>query len=116
MAKKNERYKARERLETVMKILAGEKKLGGQATRAYGMDPITLGLWKKWLKKQVPVVFGGSARDYKKQIRALEQSVSKRRHQLLRREQLIAERQAQIEHRSPGIRRQVCECAHQEEL
>ena len=97
MAKKNERrYTARERLDAVMKILSGEKKLGGQVTRTSGMDPITSGLWKKWLTKQVPVVFGGGTRDYEKQIRTLERSVSKRRHQILRREQLIAERQAQM--------------------
>lgn len=71
MAKR--KYSAKFKFQVVMEVLRGQKEIG-QVARAYGVHPITLGLWKKEFMEHGPEVFGGSetVRNYDKKIRDLE--------------------------------------------
>ena len=71
MAKR--KYTAKFKFQVVMEILRGQKEIG-QVARAYGVHPITLGLWKKEFLEHGPEVFGGSetVRGYDQKIRELE--------------------------------------------
>ena len=71
MAKR--RYSAKFKFQVVMEVLKGAKEIG-QVARAYGVHPITLGLWKKEFLEHGPEVFGGSdtVRGYDEKIRDLE--------------------------------------------
>jgi len=71
MAKR--KYAAKFKFQVVLEILRGQKEIG-QVARAYGVHPITLGLWKKEFLEHGPEVFGGSetVRGYDQKIRELE--------------------------------------------
>jgi len=71
MAKR--KYSAKFKFQVVMEVLRGQKEIG-QVARAYGVHPITLGLWKKDFMEHGPEVFGGSetVRGYDQKIRDLE--------------------------------------------
>lgn len=71
MAKR--KYTAKFKFQVVLEILRGQKEIG-QVARAYGVHPITLGLWKKEFLEHGPEVFGGSetVRGYDQKIRELE--------------------------------------------
>ena len=71
MAKR--KYSAKFKFQVVMEVLRGQKETG-QVARAYGVHPITLGLWKKEFVEHGPEVFGGSetVRGYDQKIRDLE--------------------------------------------
>ena len=74
MAEKgNRRYTARFKFQVVTEVLRGRKEIG-QIARAYGVHPVSLGLWKKEFMEHGPEVFGGSetVRGYEKKIRDLE--------------------------------------------
>ena len=67
------KYSAKFKFQVVMEVRRGQKE-AGQAARAYGVHPITLGLWKKEFMEHGPEVFGGSetVRGYDQKIRDLE--------------------------------------------
>lgn len=71
MAKR--KYAAKFKFQVVMEMFRGQKEIG-QVARAYGVHPITLGLWKKEFLEHAPEVFGGSAtvRGYDQKIRDME--------------------------------------------
>ncbi len=71
MAKR--RYSARFKFQVVMEVLRGQRQMG-QIARAYGVHPITLGLWKKEFIEHGAEVFGRgeSVRGYEQRIRDLE--------------------------------------------
>jgi transposase-like protein len=74
MAKKNaKRYTGRFKFQVVLEVLSKQKDIG-QVARAYGVHPVTLGLWKKDFLERGPEVFGGSEvmREYERRIRELE--------------------------------------------
>ena len=55
MAKR--RYTARFKFQVVLEVLRKQKE-PGKVARAYGVRPITLGLWKKELQEQAASLFG----------------------------------------------------------
>jgi transposase len=71
MAKR--KYGARLKFQVVLEVLRGQKQIG-QIARAYGVHPITLGLWKKEFLEHGAEVFAGSetVRKYEQRIRDLE--------------------------------------------
>jgi transposase-like protein len=71
MAKR--KYSAKFKFQVVMELLRGQKEIG-QVARAYGVHPITLGLWKKEFMEHGPEVFGGgdTVRGYEQKLRDLE--------------------------------------------
>ena len=77
MAKR--RYTAKFKFQVVMEVLREQKEIG-QIARAYGVHPITLGLWKKEFIEHGPEVFGGSdtVRGYDQKLRDLERLVGQK--------------------------------------
>ena len=81
MAKR--KYAAKFKFQVVLEILRGQKEIG-QVARAYGVHPITLGLWKKEFLEHGPEVFGGSetVRGYDQKIRELERLLGQKEVEL----------------------------------
>lgn len=93
MAKKNgRRYTAQLKFQVVMEMLKGAKAIG-QVARAYGVHPITLGLWKKEFQERGPEVFGGSdvVRGYEQRIRELERLVGQKEVEIALLKNFLAE-------------------------
>jgi len=90
MAKRT--YSAKLKFQVVMEVLQGQKELG-QVARAYGVHPITLGLWKKEFLAHGCEVFGGSesVRDYEKKIRDLERLLGQKEVELALLKNFLAE-------------------------
>ncbi len=93
MAKKNgKRYSAQLKFQVVMEMLRGAKTTG-QIARAYGVHPITLGLWKKEFQEHGPEVFGGSetVRGYEQKIRDLERLLGQKEVEIALLKNFLAE-------------------------
>jgi len=93
MTKKNgKRYTAQLKFQVVMEMLKGDKAVG-QIARAYGVHPITLGLWKKDFHEHGPEVFGGSetVRGYEQRLRELERLVGQKEVEIALLKNFLAE-------------------------
>jgi len=90
MAKR--KYTAKFKFQVVLEILRGQKEIG-QVARAYGVHPITLGLWKKEFLEHGPEVFGGSetVRGYDQKIRELERLLGQKEVELALFKNFLAE-------------------------
>lgn len=90
MAKR--KYAAKFKFQVVLEILRGQKEIG-QVARAYGVHPITLGLWKKEFLEHGPEVFGGSetVRGYDQKIRELERLLGQKEVELALFKNFLAE-------------------------
>jgi len=90
MAKR--KYSAKFKFQVVMEVLRGQKEVG-QAARAYGVHPITLGLWKKEFMEHGPEVFGGSetVRGYDQKIRDLERLLGQKEVEIALLKNFLAE-------------------------
>lgn len=92
VAKNGRRYTARFKFQVVMELIKGGKD-PGQVARAYGVHPITLGLWKKAFLEHGPEVFGGSetVRGYEQRIRDLERLVGQKEVEIALLKNFLAE-------------------------
>jgi transposase-like protein len=90
MAKR--KYSAKFKFQVVMEVLRGQKEVG-QVARAYGVHPITLGLWKKEFMEHGPEVFGGSdtVRGYDQKIRDLERLLGQKEVEIALLKNFLAE-------------------------
>jgi transposase len=90
MAKR--RYSARFKFQVVMEVLRGQKEVG-QIARAYGVHPISVGLWKKEFVERGPEVFGGSdtVRKYEERIRDLERLLGQKEVEIALLKNFLAE-------------------------
>ena len=90
MAKR--KYSAKFKFQVVMEVLRGQKEVG-QVARAYGVHPITLGLWKKDFMEHGPEVFGGSetVRGYDQKIRDLERLLGQKEVEIALLKNFLAE-------------------------
>lgn len=90
MAKR--RYTARFKFQVVMEALRKQKELG-QIARAYGVHPITLGLWKKDFMEHGPELFGGSetVRGYEQRLRDLERLLGQKEVEIALLKNFLAE-------------------------
>jgi transposase-like protein len=90
MAKR--KYSAKFKFQVVLEILRGQKEIG-QVARAYGVHPITLGLWKKEFLEHGPEVFGGSetVRGYDQKVRELERLLGQKEVELALFKNFLAE-------------------------
>jgi len=90
MAKR--RYTARFKFQIISEVLRGQKEIG-QIARAYGVHPITLGLWKKEFLEHGPEVFGGSqtVREYEQKIRDLERLLGQKEVEIALLKNFLAE-------------------------
>jgi transposase-like protein len=90
MAKR--RYTARFKFQVVMEVVRGQKEIG-QIARAYGVHPITLGLWKKEFVEHGPEVFGGgdNLRGYEQRIRDLERLLGQKEVEIALYKNFLAE-------------------------
>lgn len=90
MAKR--KYTAKFKFQVVMEVLRGQKEIG-QVARAYGVHPITLGLWKKEFMEHGPEVFGGSdtVRGYDQKIRELERLIGQKEVEIALLKNFLAE-------------------------
>lgn len=90
MAKR--KYSAKFKFQVVLEVLRGQKEIG-QIARAYGVHPITLGLWKKDFLDHGPEVFGGSdtVRGYDERIRDLERLVGQKEVEIALLKNFLAE-------------------------
>ena len=86
------KYTAKFKFQVVLEILRGQKEIG-QVARAYGVHPITLGLWKKEFLEHGPEVFGGgeTVRDYDQKIRELERLLGQKEVELALFKNFLAE-------------------------
>lgn len=86
------KYTAKFKFQVVMEILRGQKEIG-QVARAYGVHPITLGLWKKEFLDHGPEVFGGSdtVRGYDEKIRDLERLLGQKEVEIALLKNFLAE-------------------------
>ena len=91
MAKR--RYGAKFKFQVVMEVLRGQKEIG-QIARAYGVHPITLGLWKRQFLEHGPEVFGGgdTVRQYEQRIRELERLLGQKEVEIALYKNFLAER------------------------
>lgn len=66
------------KFQVVLEALAGDKTLG-QIAKAYGVHPISVGLWKKtFLERGAEIFAGNSAKqEYEHRIAELEQLLGK---------------------------------------
>ena len=80
------------KFQVVMEVLRGQKEVG-QVARAYGVYPITLGLWKKEFMEHGPEVFGGSdtVRGYDQKIRDLERLLGQKEVEIALLKNFLAE-------------------------
>jgi len=90
MAKR--RYTARFKFQVVLEVLRRQKELG-QIARAYGVHPITLGLWKKEFLEHGIELFGGSdtVRGYEQRIRDLERLLGQKEVEIALFKNILAE-------------------------
>ena len=90
MAKR--KYSAKFKFQVVMEVLRGQKEVG-QVARAYGVQPITLGLWKKEFMEHGPEVFGGSdtVRAYEQKLRDLERLLGQKEVEIALYKNFLAE-------------------------
>lgn len=90
MAKR--KYSAKFKFQVVMEVLRRQKEVG-QVARAYGVHPITLGLWKKEFMEHGPEVFGGSetVRGYDQKIRDLERLLGQKEVEIALLKKFLAE-------------------------
>lgn len=90
MAKR--KYSAKFKFQVVMELLRGQKEIG-QVARAYGVHPITLGLWKKEFMEHGPEVFGGSdtVRGYEQKLRDLERLLGQKEVEIALYKNFLAE-------------------------
>lgn len=67
------------KFQVVLEALAGDKTLG-QIAKAYGVHPISVGLWKKtFLERGTEIFAGNSAKqEYERRIAELEQLLGKK--------------------------------------
>jgi len=86
------KYTAKFKFQVVMEVLRGQKEVG-QVARAYGVHPITLGLWKKEFLDHGPEVFGGSdtVRGYDEKIRDLERLLGQKEVEIALLKNFLAE-------------------------
>ena len=86
------KYSAKFKFQVVMEVRRGQKEVG-QAARAYGVHPITLGLWKKEFMEHGPEVFGGSetVRGYDQKIRDLERLLGQKEVEIALLKNFLAE-------------------------
>jgi len=86
------KYTAKFKFQVVMEVLRGQKEVG-QVARAYGVHPITLGLWKKEFLDYGPEVFGGSdtVRGYDEKIRDLERLLGQKEVEIALLKNFLAE-------------------------
>lgn len=86
------KYTAKFKFQVVLEILRGQKEIG-QVARAYGVHPITLGLWKKEFLDHGPEVFGGSdtVRGYDQKIRDLERLLGQKEVEIALLKNFLAE-------------------------
>ena len=86
------KYTAKFKFQVVLEILRGQKEIG-QVARAYGVHPITLGLWKKEFLEHGPEVFGGSdtVRGYDQKIRELERLIGQKEVEIALLKNFLAE-------------------------
>jgi transposase len=78
-AKAKKRYGAKLKFQVVLEALAGENTLPGQIAKQYGIDPDSVGLWKKESLECGPELFAedGTVQECERRIRELEQLVGK---------------------------------------
>jgi len=90
MAKR--KYSAKFKFQVVMELLRGQKEIG-QVARAYGVHPITLGLWRKEFMEHGPEVFGGSdtVRGYEQKLRDLERLLGQKELEIALYKNFLAE-------------------------
>jgi transposase-like protein len=90
MAKR--KYSAKFKFQVVMELLRGQKEIG-QVARAYGVHPITLGLWKKEFMEHGPEVFGGgdTVRGYEQKLRDLERLLGQKEVEIALYKNFLAE-------------------------
>lgn len=90
MAKR--RYTARFKFQVVLEVLRKQKE-AGQIARAYGVHPITLGLWKKEFLEHGAELFGGgdTVRGYEKRIRDLERLLGQKEVEIALLKDFLAE-------------------------
>jgi transposase-like protein len=90
MAKR--KYSAKFKFQVVMELLRGQKEVG-QVARAYGVHPITLGLWKREFLEHGPEVFGGSdtVRGYEQKLRDLERLLGQKEVEIALYKNFLAE-------------------------
>ena len=90
MAKR--RYAARFKFQVVVEVLRKQKDLG-QIARAYGVHPITLGLWKKEFLEHGPELFGGSetVRGYEQRLKDLERLLGQKEVEIALLKNVLAE-------------------------
>jgi transposase-like protein len=86
------RYTAKFKFQVVMEVLRGRKEIG-QVARAYGVHPITLGLWKKDFLDHGPEVFGGNdtVHGYEQKIRDLERLIGQKEVEIALLKNFLAE-------------------------
>jgi transposase len=86
------KYTAKFKFQVVMEVVRGQKEIG-QVARAYGVHPITLGIWKKEFLEHGPEVFGGSdtVRGYDQKIRDLERLLGQKEVELALLKNFLAE-------------------------
>ena len=90
MAKR--RYTAKFKFQVVLEVLRKQKELG-QVARAYGVHPITLGLWKKEFLEHGPELFGGgeAVREYEQRVRDLERLLGQKEVEIALLKNFLAE-------------------------
>lgn len=87
------RYTARFKFQVVIEVLRGQKEVG-QIARAYGVHPITLGVWKKEFMEHGAEVFSGSdaVRGYEQRIHDLERLLGQKEVEIALYKNFLAER------------------------
>lgn len=73
------RYSPKLKFQVVLEILEGDKSIG-QVSKAYGIHPNSINLWKRDFIEKGPDVFdrGGAVAEYEQRIAKLEQLVGKK--------------------------------------
>ncbi len=79
MGKAKHQVSPKVKFQVVLEALTGDKTLG-QIAKAYGVHPISVGLWKKtFLERGAEIFAGDSAKeDYERRIADLEQLLGKK--------------------------------------
>ncbi len=79
MPKGKRRYSAKLKFQVVLEALTGDKT-PGQIAKAYGVHPISVGLWRKLLLERGPQLFERAAatREADDRIAELEQLLGKK--------------------------------------
>ncbi len=79
MGKTKRSYSPKLKFQVVLEALAGDKT-PGQIAKAYGVHPITVGLWKKAFLERGPELFAEATevKEYERRIAELEQLLGKK--------------------------------------